>query len=186
MESVNTPQRIEIENRRAQLENHSDNPELAIKARFAQEFGHVALRHANDEISNTDYDRFHELYVDKLLKHSMVIDRSAVSRDFDIWVDAMLPAAQADIYDALIEQNTDTLPEFISPKRMSEMATSSDDKLLHDNLNLTEENARLMNQAVGMSKQLRELRKQLAALQQERDDLVIRAGTTQQEVYSEM
>jgi hypothetical protein len=101
-------------------------------------------------------------------------------------VDAMLPAAQADIYDALIEQNTDTLPEFISPQRMSEMTTTSDDKLLHENLNLTEENARLMNQAVGMSKQLRELRKQLAALQQERDDLVIRAGATQQEVYSEM
>jgi hypothetical protein len=185
MQNDYPPQSIEIEARRSLLDEPTGNPETALKAHFAQQFGHVALRHANDEISKTDYNRFHELYVDKLMKHSLVIDRSAVSRDFDLWVDAMLPAAQADIYDALVEQETASLPEFVSPKQMSEMKTSADDKLMHENLRLVEENARFMNQLVGMSKELRNVKSQLSETRQERDNLVIRAGLNHDEVFTE-
>lgn len=185
MEFQDIAQRNEIDNRRSLLENGSLSPETAIKAHFAQQFGHVALRHANNEISKSDHDRFRELYVDKLMKHSLVIDRTAVARDFDIWVDAMLPAAQADIYDAQIESETGQLPEFNSPGRMSEMTTSTDDTLMHKNLSLTEENARLMNQVVGMSKERRGLLTRLAKAEAERDDLRMQAGITQNEVLSE-
>lgn len=162
------------------------NQEIAMKAHFAQQFGHIAIRHANKEVSKADYDRFHDLYVDKLSKHSLVIDRTALARDFDIWVDTMLPAAQADIDDAMREQETDSLPEFTSPERMSEMTTSSDDKLLHENLRLVEENSRFMNQLVGMSKELRDVKSQLRQLRQEHDDLIIQAGRSRHEVLSEI
>ncbi len=185
MKNEFTPQQVEIDTRRSLLDDQIITPEIAIKARFAQEFGHVVLRHVNDEISDNDHDRFRELYIDKLMKHSMVIDRTAVARDFDIWVDAMLPAAKADVYDALTEQGTETLPEFISPERMSEMTTSSDDKLLHENLRLTAENARFMNQLAGMSMERRSLLAMLQKIQEERDGLLIQVGLTQQEVLSD-
>jgi hypothetical protein len=178
----------ETEQRRELLERQVDNPEVAMKAHFAQQFGHIAIRHANGDISVEDFDRFRELYIDKLSKHTLVIDREALGRDFDKWVDTMMPAALADVYDAKIENGSDSLPDFTSPERMSEMNLAGDDTLLRENLRLTEaldettqENSRFMNQMLGMSRQLREKEAKLTRLQRDYDDLVISASLNQPE-----
>jgi hypothetical protein len=177
--------RTEIENKREQLDYSAQTPEIAVIARFAQQFGHVVLRHAQNEISTEDHDRFRELYIDKAMKHTLIVDRTTMERDFDVWVEAMLPAAQADIYDVLAEQETGVLPEFVSPAKMSEMMVSADSKLMHKNLELTSENARLMNQVVGMSKERRDLLAKLRRLQDDYDDLRLRAGLVGSEALTD-
>jgi hypothetical protein len=174
LQRVQLKKRMDIEDHRSDLDDDRITPEIAMNAMLAREFGHIAIRHAKGEISQDDHDRFRELYIDKALKHTTIIDRSAVARDFDIRVDAMLPVAHADIYDAMIEQGVDVLEEFTPPKAAAqEMASSGDKALLQENLSLKEDNARLLNQSVVVLRQMRELRKQMATLRQERDDLAL-------------
>jgi len=180
MDHKQTPKQYATEQRRELFESQTGNSEIAMKAHFAQQFGHVAIRHANKEISDEDLNRFHDLYVDKLSKHTLIEDRKALSRDFDAWVDAMWPAALADIYDAKLELEADSLPVYVSVERMSEMTARSDDELLHANLELTQklsevtaENSRFMNQLVGMSQDLRSTKGKLQRLQLAYDNLVI-------------
>jgi hypothetical protein len=192
MDHKNVPKHYETDQRRDLLDSQIGNPEIAMKAHFAQQFGHVAIRHANKEISEDDLSRFRELYIDKLSKHSLVEDRAALSRDFDKWVDAMLPAALADIYDAKIEQASDDLPEFVSPERMSEMSVRSEDELLRINQELTErlnqvtqENSLFMNQLGGMSKELRKQNALREEIQNKYDNLVLATSIDQSDnLYS--
>jgi hypothetical protein len=99
----------------------------------------------------------------------------------------MLPAAHADIYEAKLEQESQELPEFVSPKQMSEMHVGGDAELLRINQELTEklrlvteelgattaENSRFMNQLVGMSQELRKVNARRAELQESYDNLVV-------------
>lgn len=200
MDHNQVPKYYETEHRRGLLDIQVGNQEIAMKAHFAQQFGHIAIRHANNEISDEDRDRFRELYINKLSKHSLVEDRVALSRDFDVWVDAMLPAALADIYDAKLEQENGELPEFSSPKKMSEMQVGSDAELLRVNQELTEklrlateelrattaENSRFMNQLVGMKRELRKVNEHQAGLQESYDNLVLTVAMDQTDatIYS--
>lgn len=187
MDHNQIPKYYETEQRRDLLDSQVGNQEIAMKAHFAQQFGHIAIRHAHKEISDEDRSRFRELYIDKLSKHSLHDDRVTLSRDFDFWVDAMLPAALADIYEAKLEQENQELPEFVSPKHMSEMQVGSDAELLRINQELTEklrlateelrsataENGRFMNQLVGMKRELRKVNEHRARLQEDYDNLVV-------------
>jgi hypothetical protein len=195
MDHNQIPKYYETEQRRELLDTQVGNQEIAMKAHFAQQFGHIAIRHANKEISDEDRNRFRELYIDKLTKHSLHEDRVTLSRDFDFWVDAMLPAALADIYEAKLEQENQELPEFISPKQMSEMLVGSDAELLRINQELMEklrlvteelgsvtaENSRFMNQLVGMKRELRTVNDHRMRLQESYDNLVVTIAMDQTE-----
>jgi hypothetical protein len=195
MDHNQIPKYYETEQRRELLDTQVGNQEIAMKAHFAQQFGHIAIRHAHKEISDEDRNRFRELYIDKLTKHSLHEDRVTLSRDFDFWVDAMLPAALADIYEAKLEQENQELPEFISPKQMSEMLVGSDAELLRINQELMEklrlvteelgsvtaENSRFMNQLVGMKRELRTVNEHRVRLQESYDNLVVTIAMDQTE-----
>jgi hypothetical protein len=186
------PQHYDTLVRRELLEDQLGNPEIAMKAHFAQQFGHIALRHINEEISKTDHDRFRELYISKLSQHSLTEDRVALTRDFDKWVDAMLPAALADIYEAKAESDTGDLPEFVSPGDVANLNATKEDRLLHDNLQLAnklqaaeELNNRLMNDSISMRKKLNKTQAAYSELEEKYENLQHdSAMALQEEIYS--
>ncbi len=180
MNDETSPYRSAIIERQGMLEREKVTPEVAIKSHFAREFGHIALRHEQGDITEHDYNRFRELYITKASKHATVIDQKANARDFDMWVDAMMPAAIADLEDAKRENEDGELPVFVSPSEMSEITESTNDSLMLEKLQLTEENRRLvrenqkfMDQMMAMSKELRLQKARCAELQRQNDDYAL-------------
>lgn len=182
----------ETEQRRELLEAVVGNPEIGMTARLAQQFGHVAIRHAKQEISTEDHDYLYEVYIDKLAMHSLTQDRKALGRNFNYWIDAMYPASLADIYDAKIELESATLPEFVAPDRVTVSEEVEIERLRKENAamqgrlaELEGQNLQLLSDALHMRRVINNKDAEIAKLTTEPDELFLDEIISQQEeVYS--
>lgn len=137
---------------------------------LARQFGHIALRHENEEISDEAYKHLFQLYVAKAAFNTSIDDPQIIARNFTQRVEAMREAALEDVEAAKAASSTGELPDYTYVPNENDQdglegkfqarirALEAHNTTLREELSsANEENNRLIHDTMEMRQQLRQV-----------------------------